>query len=415
MARSLPKAVVGIALGAASFAVMPGWAYEPDPALRKTIAKEVVAELLAKTPGDSRFAARFALAGNIPFNDYERLASAYGYQPYQDCTVATFAEVAAWQIARRTELDVEQIAAVHGSCTQSSSTVLGNKPLTQAVGDAAILRAVWQRNLEVTGRQLGNDQLVAAATRDAGAAFEAFRGEARAWRVGDEGFVARSENQPVPTADHVQSTQRPRGQTTVSPSPAATGGADVERMVLRTVTRYGLSGVYVTNQVYLLLKDGSIFRKPYRSPNQLDVAASKLESPKDWGTWERRGEMLAVTWSDGETQQWKTWHTCRPADSEKRLAGRFQSADAFGGANVINFNTIAFERDGRFSWDTLKGGNTEAWLPAYSKDKSAGRYELRDHTIRFRFNDGRVADYAFCLYPKDDEHFAIGANHFVPL
>ena len=163
-----------------------------------------------------------------------------------------------------------------------------------------------------------------------------------------------------------------------------------------------------------MFKDGSIFSKPFGNPYTLDIAGSKRKQPKAWGQWREQGGTLKVTWPNKKTAEWKTWFRCRAAAPGLRLAGKFQSADSFGGAVVANFNTIAFNREGQFSLTTLKGGNT-AWLPVYSSSNRAGRYEFDGYTVRLEMNDGSREEFAFCLYPKDDEHFAIGSSHYVPL
>lgn len=121
-----------------------------------------------------------------------------------------------------------------------------------------------------------------------------------------------------------------------------------------------------------------------------------------------------VSWPGKKTQTWKTWHYARPAINGFTLSGRFQSADSFGGGDVINFNTIAFTREGRFALASLKGGNTP-WLPAYAKSKSAGRYTVNGYDMLLHFNNGQKKTLAFGLYPKDNKHFFMGSSHFVPL
>lgn len=391
-------------------------AYEPDAALREAVADEVKTELIAATPRQQRFSVRFAIAGNTPFRDYERLAKRSGYPPYDDCSIATFVEITNWQIIQGTDVEPPQIARLYELCEASESTILGPKPLAQERGDREILRGMWQRSLAFVGRTMSDDALLTFVRRDAVETFEQSHGDPNQWQLTDGGFSAvvvdggeQSQDKVIAVAETSSPEPVPQFDQVVSNSSNA-----VDQIVLRTVTRYGLSGVYVTNATYLLLNDGSIFRKPFDNPYTMDIAASKRQHRDDWGQWKSRGATLQVTWPGDEPDVWKTWFRTRPATPGQTLQGRFQSADSFGGDKVANFNTIALERDGRFSWASLKGGNT-VWLPVYSDTKRAGQYELDQYSIRLKYNDGSVREYAFCFYPKDDQHFVIGANHFVPL
>lgn len=391
-------------------------AYEPDPAVRKSIAKEVKPELIARTPSNHRFSAGVGLAGNVPFKDYERLAKDNGYAPYDDCSIATFVEVTSYQVATAKQLEAKQVAALFRRCESSDVTVVGRKPLTQAIGDQEILRGMWQRMLEFTGGALNDEGVLAAARRDATERFEALYGNPAEWQPGASGFARIAT--PQEQVAESENTQTSNGQS----PPSSTSGATtslypkngVEQLILRTETGYGLSGVFVENTTYLLMHDGSIFSKPYGDPYLLNVISSKRTQPKSWGQWRKTGKTLHVTWPGKAPTTWETWFSCRNVGQGERLRGRFQSADSFGGDAVVNFNTIVFDRDGRFSMAVLKGGNT-AWLPVYSDSRSAGRYTLGGYAIHLRFNNGSTKDYAFCAYPKDNEHFAIGANHFAPL
>lgn len=410
----------GLALATLLFAPAVS-AYEPDKAARKSISAAMRAELIEATPRPQRFSVRFAISGRTPFRDYERLAKRAGYEPYTDCSIATFVEITHWQIIQRSDVDPEQIAQLHAACEVAESTVLGAKPLSQEAGDRAVMRGMWQRSLEFVGKGLRDEALLTFVRTDAAAEFTQLYGDPDQFELGSEGFVARSgsvaaDSATLETAETSSSSDRPDPQTepVSTTSTIASAASPVDRLVLRTVSRYGLSGVYVENATYLLLQDGSIFRKPYENPYAMDIPASKRSAPKDWGTWARRGEELIVTWRGDEPDVWKTWFTVRPADAELQLSGRFQSADGFGGDRVANFNTVAFTPDGRFSWANLKGGNT-AWLPAYSDTQKAGRYTLIGNAIRLEFNDGAIREYAFGFYPKDEQHFVIGSSHFTPL
>lgn len=386
------------------FVMSAAHGYEPDDDARKIIAKQVKAELVEATPAKQRFSARVAMTGNIPFNDYERLARTNGYEPYDDCTVATFAEVTSWQIVKGEQVDTAIIAALVERCLAADRTSLGPKPLNQEIGDREILHGMWQRNLDFVGQRLKDDALLAAIRANAAEHFSKLHGGPDEWQLSLSGFSHVAANTQVSSDSTPVSTPRQR----------TIGSSSVEDLVLRTVTRYGLSGVYVTNATYLLLTDGSIFREPFANPYTLEVPAAKRSQPEEWGRWRRRGATLVVTWPGKDPTVWENWFSTRPATTNLRLQGRYKSADSFGGDKVTNYNTMSFERDGRFSWGSLKGGNTD-WQPTYSNAERAGQYSFDRHSIRLTYNDGTIAEYAFGLYPKDDQHFVIGSNHFAPI
>lgn len=397
----------------------PSVAYEPDPDLRSAIAKTTRTELLAKTPRKYRFSMRVGLAGNTPFRDYERLAKSNGYPPYDDCSVATLVEVTSWQVATGDAASPEAVAALVKRCQAAQATLLGAKPLEQSIGDGEIVHAMWLRNMDFMVRAMPDRTLAEAARTAATQRFEALRGALDGWHLTRRGFEAVTHVRSESTAGRDNETRTPSAPTSAPSAPpsapplAPVGGraADASRLVLRTVTRYGLSGVYVTNATYQLFDDGSIMSAPRDDPATVDLATLRRSRAKDFGRWRARGRELAVTWPGKSPATWKTWFTLRPASAGQTLAGRFQAVDGFGGSEVINFDTIALTRDGRYAWKTTKGGTT-SWLPAYSHSRHAGRYQLDGHGIRLRSNEGNEQRHLFAFYPRDNAHFVIGAAHF---
>ncbi|MEM1261321.1 MAG: hypothetical protein AAGH76_02865 [Pseudomonadota bacterium] len=413
--RNVARTTVTVTVLVSLLKLSVAQAYEVDSATRKSVSEATKKELVAATPRQQRFSVRFAISGKTPFRDYEKIAKAAGYPPYEDCSVATFVEVTNWQIIQRSDISSASIKHLYDRCEASDTTVLGPKPLSQQVGDREVIRGMWQRSLEFVGKSLRDVRLLTFIQDDATKRFTSLYGDPAEYQLTTAGFV--------PAAPVVAKTEAPASETTSpeaekpaaipQPTDSAANGL-FEQLILRTVTRYGLSGVYVENATYMLLNDGSILKEPTDNPYTLNIASSKRQAPKRWGRWRRQGSTLQVTWLGDDPTTWKRWFIVRPAKKGRRISGRFQSADGFGGDRVANFNTVAFSSDGRFSWATLKGGDTP-WKPAYSNRKSAGRYELDGNMIRLSYNDGAVREYAFGFYPKDDDHFVIGANHFTRL
>ncbi len=191
---------------------------------------------------------------------------------------------------------------------------------------------------------------------------------------------------------------------------------EIHDVMMRTETRVGLGGVaYVENVVYLLLKDGSCRVDPVANPNHWNVKKDKSQQPKKWSKWKKTGSTITRIRYNGKTSVWKKWFQVRPGKKAQRIAGKFQSADAFGGSRVHNFSTIAFNKSGQFSWKTTKGGHLTDWLPAYSNTRTAGTYSIDRFSITLSYNSGQSESFFFARYPKSDRHFIIGANHFAPI
>ena len=338
-------------------------AYEPDPVQRRSIGKTVKQELIEATPRAQRLSMRLSFSPKVSFRDYERLAKKAGFPPYADCSVATFVEVTNWQIIEGRDMTPDQIKTLVGSCEAATTTAIGPQHIPQAQGDREILRGMWQRNLAFVSKSLRDDALKAFVHKDAAQQFYQIHGEPDEWHLTARGF----ERKPVvPGADAEMPTQQggPVSESEGIESPTTGAIAPIAAptyfqtdsdfdIVMRTVTRYGLSGVYVENEIYLRLNDGRIKRRLSENPYTLDTRLSKARVPEDWGMWEPRNAGLQIQWPGDEQTVWERWFMTRPAQRGQRIAGRFQSADSFGGGRIANFNTVAFAADGRFTWASL--------------------------------------------------------------
>lgn len=189
---------------------------------------------------------------------------------------------------------------------------------------------------------------------------------------------------------------------------------EVEGIYMRTVTRYGLSGVYVKNAIYLLLKDGTIYKNLSVPLDELNVVASRQEETKHWGTWDKQGDVLNVTWSNGKSYEWKKWFVTDPAQAGERLSGVFKSSDPFTGATAFNVNTLVLTEEGDYYWLNQKGGQT-SWRSLISESEMKGRYELDGHKIVFHDESGESESHLFYFYPGKRDVFGIGKSDFLPV
>ena len=189
---------------------------------------------------------------------------------------------------------------------------------------------------------------------------------------------------------------------------------EIEAIYMRTVTRYGLSGVYITNASYLLLKNGDIFDRIRGNPYELDVAESKRTQTKDWATWKRQGKKIVVKKNNGKEYTWEKWHETVPAKKGETIEGSFQSSDPFTGSKTFNFNTIVFNKNGKFAAGRVKGGET-SWKSIVKKSAQSGTYVLDRYSITLKQTGKPDESFLFFFYPDNHQYFVIGRSHYAPL
>lgn len=202
-----------------------------------------------------------------------------------------------------------------------------------------------------------------------------------------------------------------------SVTPAVAGASTI---YLHETYTLGVGGfMTVEYRPYLVFADGRLYKNLATNPDKLDPAASRAAEPDEWGTFTKNGDAIAVTWSDGETEQWEKdeWFTTNPAPAGTVLAGEFTSISgggnvAFGG-DVVTYSSanIAFQGD-KFTMETSGGGSTED-VTAYADRERAGTYVLDGYTIELRFNSGVVEKKFFYFYPDSRDVFGVGDRYYV--
>lgn len=370
--------------------------YVPDNSLRTVLRGRVWNKLKIKTPKKQRFLTSLVFNTNQCFDLFEKAAKQRGWPSYTPATILSFREVVIQEAIIGRDYTEGEINAVYEETRlrlkkKNSDTSLNPKQLQEKY-DPLILEALWIGTISelIKGRNDDAKNLALA-------------------------LLEESKNEPLVNEDEatsVASNDPPQEKNTVSD--ISNYDKTVEDIILRTVTNYGLNGVYIDNEVSILFKNGDLMTNPSEPLHQMNIAASKREHPKKWATWQKKGEVLFVTKSwKNKTYDWKKWFKLRPGRKGMKLIGTFNTMDAFGGDRVINASTASFDAQGRFAWKTIKGGNTP-WKPVYSKSTSAGTYQIDGYTITLNYNNGQTESFFFGLYPKDNEHFVIGMGHFVP-
>jgi hypothetical protein len=200
----------------------------------------------------------------------------------------------------------------------------------------------------------------------------------------------------------------------------------------------GLSGMgtNVTDDAYLLLKDGTIHDGLPVAPDQLDVPLSRRREPEKWGRWKAQGNGYLVSWASGGGYKPLPGKRVLPGKAGQRLQGRWgagsSSADIAGSS--YRLWGVTFTRDGRFTKDNRGGsanstfmqtGGQPAINSSYDDNGSStsvsgghytiqtgkkknpngnreGTYSIDGYTLTLRYDNGQVARMPFFF--SDNEH-----------
>lgn len=401
-----------------SVAAFPQFSYQVDKNLRVALKKEVWQKLKNETPQENRLTMGLYFSGNSLFKSYQGAAQKYGYPPDNLVTAMAFLQVICQEVKQGTTMSTSEIKAVYEAQKQSilknnSFEGLASKEI-QKLAEPIILSTMWLFHLNQMRAKdrftLSNwaDGLLKTYTVNTDQSKSSSSKQMPPTTVQDDDQSESNSSEPV-----IASVDNTEGQP--EPEERALGEANISQIIMRTVTSYGLGGVFVANKIYVLFDNGAIFTEPVRPLEPRYLAQTKLNKPGKWSRWERRNGVLYYTSKkSGKEYDWKKWFDVRKVRSGHTFNGGFQTMDPFGGAVVTNASTIYFNNNGAFVWSTVKGGYND-WKSVYLKSKHKGKYHISGHKIVFTYTDGRSESYFFALYPKSDEHFVIGSSHFVPL
>ncbi|WP_343485901.1 hypothetical protein [Allomuricauda sp. d1] len=388
-------ATVFFVMAVVSFPLL-GQSYNPNTSYRNEIRKASWNALKPETPKKYRLLTSMVFNTNQCFDLYEKAAKAYEWPIYEPVTILTFKKVIMDEVVRGSDYSKAEIETAYQNTERaygkgSKDENLSDKEL-QKKYDPIILEALWIATLNEFSKGKDNEVISLARQR----------------MPNKTGNDVAAETGPKTTSSKEQN----RKKSEIASSAKIPGVSDI---ILRTVTNYGLNGVYVDNEVSILFDNGEILTNPSQPLDELNIAQSKKKHPKRWNLWKKKGDVLYVTkpWKN-KTYDWKKWFKLRPGKKDFKISGRYNTSDAFGGATVINASTVSFDAQGRFAWKTVKGGDT-SWKPIYSKSSSAGTYEIDGYKVTLNYNNGTKEAFFFGLYPKDNEHFVIGVSHFVPV
>ncbi len=223
--------------------------------------------------------------------------------------------------------------------------------------------------------------------------------------------------------------------------PASQIAAIVHNQTLKTG-----AGVSSTDDVYLLLRDGTVHDGLPVPPDTMDISLSRRREPQKWGHWRKSGSKYLVSWPDSANHFAPlAGETARPAPPGQHLSGRFGTGETsgssvFGGS--YRLWGVTFTPAGRFLKDS-RGGASSGSLgqtmngtsvdTTYDDDGSytsaitpstvvgagnkkpaghrGGTYSLSGYVLTLHYDDGRVARLPFFFTsPKHDQIYFEGAN-----
>lgn len=200
------------------------------------------------------------------------------------------------------------------------------------------------------------------------------------------------------------------------------------------------------NEIYLLLKDGTIHDGLPVPPDELDVSLSRRREPEHWGRWRRQGIQYTVAWPDQPNHfEPLKGKAALPAKAGEQLAGRFGTGSTTGSmimGGSYHLWGVTFTPGARFLKDSSGGassgslgqtmndfsvsttyddsGSTTSFSsPAavgYAGRKKpaghrGGTYSLSGYTLTLRYDDGRVERVPFFFTDaKHDEIYLEGAT-----
>jgi hypothetical protein len=204
---------------------------------------------------------------------------------------------------------------------------------------------------------------------------------------------------------------------------------DVEAIVYAWEQVYTIGGLQMTDDIYLLLKDGTVHDGLPVPPEDMDVALSKRREPQRWGRWKRQASSYAFAWpsNPGDFKPVRGG-VLQGGRKGSTLQGHWQAASSYsipGGASSWSKWGLFLHSDGRFEkysqggagastigpqgtsvhsvWSD-EGAVSSATGPNFAvgserkntqKGARSGRYEIDGHSMTLRYDNGKVERHPF--------------------
>ena len=144
-----------------------------------------------------------------------------------------------------------------------------------------------------------------------------------------------------------------------------------------------ISTRHITDDVYLLLRDGTVYQGLQIAPDQFDVAASKRKQPQNWGLWKTEKGQTQVSFG-GQPYAKLDGKKVTPVATGARFNGRYLDSSLKG--------AISFTASGRFT----RNAPTKSEIvinPAQNKIAGGdlkGAYSMDGYALTLRYDNGKV-------------------------
>lgn len=195
---------------------------------------------------------------------------------------------------------------------------------------------------------------------------------------------------------------------------------NVERITLITDYEMGYGGYYYNiYKPWVFFRDGTFVKEPRVPIDELDFATLNTDLATNWGTWERVGDKVSLTYRNGSTGT-KDWPGIQAtaARNGEALDGVFSSISgggnlAWGGnIGILSYSRMAFTADGWYTTERISGSNSSSHT-AYQTSTTSGRYRLDgDYSITLTANNGDTKRFFFCWFSHAERHFRLAGRTF---
>lgn len=193
----------------------------------------------------------------------------------------------------------------------------------------------------------------------------------------------------------------------------------VESIALLLDYETGYGGyIYPVYNPYVFFKNGTVVKSPYIPVEEINTGAVTKDIAGNWGTWKQNGDNMNITWHNGDESE-KEWpgNSSIAAGKDEKLQGAFGSISGTGNlvvggsVGILSYSKMSFTSDGWFTNEKVAGGGNSS-VTAYSKQTTAGRYNINGYTITLTFNNGDVKRLFFCFYGNDKKVFRIAGRSY---